>query len=63
MQIRDSSEGKKSESMSGTLIDSEVAVKSIERFLSLLATIPDPRRAEGKLCQLPHVLLKHMLEP
>ena len=61
MQIRDSSEGKKSESMSGTLIDSEVAVKSIERFLSLLATIPDPRRAEGKLCQLPQILLFSIL--
>jgi hypothetical protein len=36
---------------------SEVALKSFERFLSLLATIRDPRRAEGKLYQLPHVLL------
>lgn len=53
--------GKKSESMSGNLIDSEVAVKSIERFLSLLATIPDPRRAEGKLYQLPHILLFSIL--
>jgi hypothetical protein len=35
----------------------EVAVKSFERFLSHLATIPDPRRAEGKLYQLPYVLL------
>jgi hypothetical protein len=35
----------------------EVAVKSFEGFLSLLATIPDPRRAEGKLYHLPHVLL------
>ena len=32
-------------------------MKSFERFLSHLATIPDPRRAEGKLYQLPHVLL------
>ena len=32
-------------------------MKSFERFLSQLATIPDPRRAEGKLYQLPHVLL------
>ena len=32
-------------------------MKSFERFLSCLATIPDPRRAEGKLYQLPHVLL------
>jgi hypothetical protein len=32
-------------------------LKSFEPLLSLLATIPDPRRAEGKLYQLPHVLL------
>ena len=32
-------------------------MKSFERFLSLLATIPDPRRAEGKLYLLPHILL------
>jgi DDE_Tnp_1-associated len=32
-------------------------LKSLEPFVSLLATIPDPRRAEGKLYQLPHVLL------
>ena len=36
---------------------SEVALKSFEPLLSLLATIADPRRAEGKLYQLPHVLL------
>jgi len=36
-------------------------VKSFERFLSLLATIPDPRRAEGKLYHLPHVLLFSIL--
>jgi hypothetical protein len=35
----------------------EVALKSFERFLSLLATIPDPRRAEGKLYKLQHILL------
>jgi len=35
----------------------EVALKSLEPFLALLATIPDPRRAEGKLYRLPHVLL------
>ena len=40
---------------------SEVALKSLERFLSHLATIPDPRRAEGKLYQLPHVLLFSIL--
>ena len=32
-------------------------MKSLEPFLTLLATIPDPRRAEGKLYRLPHVLL------
>jgi hypothetical protein len=32
-------------------------LKSFEHLLSLLATIPDPRRAEGKLYQLQHVLL------
>jgi hypothetical protein len=36
-------------------------LKSFARFLSLLATIPDPRRAEGKLYQLPHVLLFSIL--
>jgi hypothetical protein len=36
---------------------SEVALKSFERLLSPLATIPDPRRSEGKLYQLRHVLL------
>ena len=32
-------------------------MKSFEHFLSQLSTIPDPRRAERKLYQLPHVLL------
>jgi hypothetical protein len=32
-------------------------LKSFEHLLSLLATIPDPRRAEGKKYKLPHVLL------
>ena len=36
---------------------SEVALKSLAPFLSLLATIPDPRRAEGKIYQLSHMLL------
>jgi len=40
---------------------SEIALKSFERFLLRLATIPDPRRAEGKLYQLPHVLLFSIL--
>jgi DDE_Tnp_1-associated len=36
-------------------------MKSFEHFLSLLATIPDPRRAEGKRYQLSHVLLFSIL--
>jgi len=36
-------------------------MKSFENFLLLLATIPDPRRAEGKLYQLPHILLFSIL--
>ena len=36
-------------------------MKSFERVLSHLATNPDPRRAEGKLYQLPHVLLLSIL--
>ncbi len=32
-------------------------MKSLDAFVSLLATIPDPRRAEGKLYELPYVLL------
>lgn len=32
-------------------------MKSFEPLLSLLAAIPDPRRAEGKRYQLQHVLL------
>lgn len=36
-------------------------MKSFDRFLSLLATIPDPRRAEGKVYKLQHVLLFSIL--
>lgn len=36
-------------------------MKSFERFLSLLSTIPDPRRAEGKRYQLQHLLLFSIL--
>src|SRR5271168_4382605 len=36
-------------------------MKSLEPFLSQLGTIRDPRRAEGKLNQLPHVLLFSIL--
>jgi hypothetical protein len=35
----------------------EVAVSAFAPLLDLLAEIPDPRRAEGKLYKLPHVLL------
>ena len=36
-------------------------MKSLEQFLALLTLIPDPRRAEGELYQLPHVLLFSIL--
>ena len=36
-------------------------MKSFHQFLSLLATIPDPRRAEGKVYKLQHVLLFSIL--
>ena len=36
-------------------------MKSFNRFLFLLATITDPRRAEGKLYKLQHVLLFSIL--
>ena len=39
----------------------EAAIRSFDRFLSHLATISDPRRAEGKLYQLPHILLFSIL--
>ncbi len=35
-------------------------MKSFERFQLLLATIRDPRHAEGKLYLLPHVLPGHV---
>lgn len=35
----------------------EVAVAIFSPLLDVLAEIPDPRRAEGKLYQLPYVLL------
>ena len=36
-------------------------MKSFKRFLLLLATIPDPRRAEGKLYELSYILLFSIL--
>jgi hypothetical protein len=43
--------------LTGNLIRIEVAMPSLTPFLALLAEIEDPRRAEGKLYRLPHVVL------
>ena len=40
---------------------SEVAVAAFSPLLTLLEQVPDPRRAEGKLYKLPHVLLFSIL--
>ncbi len=39
----------------------EVAVATFSPLLDFLAEVPDPRRAEGKLYKLPHVLLFSIL--
>jgi hypothetical protein len=39
----------------------EVAVAAFSPLLDVLADVPDPRRAEGKLYKLPHVLLFSIL--
>ena len=39
----------------------EVAVAVFSPLLDVLADVPDPRRAEGKLYKLPHVLLFSIL--
>jgi hypothetical protein len=39
----------------------EVALRSFDRLIGLLSEIPDPRRREGKLYQLPYVLLFSIL--
>ncbi len=39
----------------------EVAVAAFSPLLDVLAAVPDPRRAEGKLYKLPHVLLFSIL--
>jgi hypothetical protein len=39
----------------------EVAVAAFSPLLDILAQVPDPRRAEGKLYKLPHVLLFSIL--
>jgi hypothetical protein len=36
-------------------------METFESFLSLLSTIPDPRRAEGKRYGLPYILLFSVL--
>jgi DDE_Tnp_1-associated len=41
--------------------ESEVAVAAFSPLLDILAQVPDPRRAEGKLYTLPHVLLFSVL--
>ena len=42
-------------------IVSEVAVTKFAPLLGLLADVPDPRRAQGQLYKLPHVLLISIL--
>jgi len=39
----------------------EIAVAAFSPLLDVLADVPDPRRAEGKLYKLPHVLLFSIL--
>jgi len=41
----------------GKATESEVAVAAFSPLLDVLTEVPDPRRAEGKLYALPHVLL------
>ena len=45
----------------GKATEPEVVVVTFSPLLDLLADIPDPRRAEGKLYKLPHVLLFSIL--
>ena len=45
----------------GTATKEEVAVTAFAPLLRLLETVPDPRRAEGKVYRLPHVLLFSIL--
>ena len=47
--------------MSRTATESGVAVAAFAPLLDLLGDVPDPRRAEGKLYKLPHVLLFSIL--
>ena len=41
----------------GVAAEVEVAVTAFAPLLELLEAVPDPRRAEGKVYRLPHVLL------
>lgn len=45
----------------GAATEVEVAVTAFSPLLGLLAEVPDPRRAEGKVYSLPHVLLFSIL--
>ena len=44
-------------------IVSEVAVTKFAPLLGLLADVPNPRRAQGQIYKLPHVLLFSILSP
>src|SRR3954453_18830420 len=45
----------------GAATDSEVAVTAFAPLLGLLADVPDPRRGQGQLYKLPHLLLFSIL--
>jgi hypothetical protein len=45
----------------GAATESEVAVVAFAPLLALLVDVPDPRRGQGKLYKLPHVLLFSIL--
>src|SRR3954470_8879717 len=45
----------------GAATEVEVAVTAFAPLLDLLEAVPDPRRAEGKVYRLPHVLLFSIL--
>src|SRR4051812_18856418 len=45
----------------GAATEVEVAVTAFAPLLELLEAVPDPRRAEGKVYRLPHVLLFSIL--
>ena len=45
----------------GAATELEVAVTAFSPLLGLLEEVPDPRRAEGEVYRLPHVLLFSIL--